>query len=226
LTPLRIFIGFDEKQPIAYHVCSESLIRTSSLPLAITPLCQSQLPRMTCGHIEDYPASNTFNLTRFLVPILAGYQGLALYLDGDMVVKHDIAELFDSFQYGHALAVVKHDYQSRARAKFRGQVNQDYPRKNWSSVVLWYCGHFAHKQMTREHLGNSSAEYLHRFGWLQDTQIQALDPSWNVLADEPKQAKDPKIVHYTLGTPCFPEYEQCQYAGLWHQARANLNHPL
>lgn len=226
MSPLRIFIGYDESQAVNYHVCSESLIRTSSKPLAIHPLRKHYLPAITAAHLEDYPPSNTFNLTRFLVPMLAGYQGLALYLDGDMVVTHDIAELFDSFRYGHALAVVQHDYTSRARRKFKDQVNQDYPRKNWSSVVLWYCGHYSHRKLTPDHIGNSSAEYLHRFQWLKDDQIQSLDSTWNVLAGEPKQAADPKIVHYTLGSPCFQDYESCHHAGLWHLTRANMNRPL
>jgi hypothetical protein len=233
---LKIFIGYDETQPAAFHVCAESLITNSSRPLSITPLHRPQLHALSSPHAEGYPPSNTFNLTRFLVPHLCDFQGLALYIDGDMVVDADIAELFGLFEFRslsrrengsapYALGVVQHDYRTNGATKFKGQVNRDYPRKNWSSVMLFDASHVANGLLRPQFVASKSAEYLHRLEWLDDSDIMELPKEWNVLADEPNQSPAPKLIHYTLGTPCFPEYAGCQYARIWHYMRRRMNYP-
>lgn len=225
MEPLRIFIGYDTAEPVAYHVCAESIIRNSSVPVSITPIW---LPQITTVYDarrikfqDGYPPSNGFIFSRFLTPFLAGYKGKALFVDGDMVVVDDIKKLFDLCQDDHAVWVVKHDYKTRAQVKYLGAKNEDYPRKNWSSVVMFDCEHQANQILTPEVVQYSRGEFLHRFQWLKDHEIGDLPKEWNVLADEENQAKHPKLIHYTLGTPCFKEYADCEHSDAWHQQYAS-----
>lgn len=97
---MRIFIGFDRRQPVALNVLQSSIYRRASRPVQITPLVIDQLPISRKGLTE-------FTYSRFLVPWLCNYQGTALFLDADMLVLSDICELFDLFDESHAVQVVK-----------------------------------------------------------------------------------------------------------------------
>ena len=142
---IPVMIGFDPRESVAYHVCSQSIISRSSEPVAITPLALKGLK----GYHESHKdGSNAFIYTRFLTPHLMNYQGWAIFVDGDMVVQDDIAKLWAMRDDRYAVMVVKHDYKTKAREKYLGNVNEDYPRKNWSSVILWNCGHPANRCLT------------------------------------------------------------------------------
>lgn len=229
MNTVHAFIGYDPVERIAYHVCCESLIEHCSRPLSIHPLYLKQLPKVqTKQVIHDYPASNEFVYSRFLVPYLMNFSGIALFLDGDMVVLNDIAELFSTelIDGDWAVKVVQHDYQTSSSIKFRQAVNQNYPRKNWSSVILWNCAHPAHRILTPDYIRQASGEFLHRFSWLHDHQIGSLEKGWNVLADEENQESavtKQYIYHYTLGTPCFLSYKNCQYSEIWHRYHHQVN---
>ena len=218
--PLDVFIGYDKTEPVAYHTCCESIITNSSRPVRITPLYLPQIKLAMPSFQSDYPPSNGFVYSRFLVPYMMQNAGKAIYLDGDMVVEGDIAELFDMPMLNVGVAVVKHDYQTSAAVKYRNAVNRDYPRKNWSSVILWNCAWYPHRLLTPSLVAASTGEYLHRFGWLTDDAIGDLPKEWNVLAGEPGQTdKPPKLIHYTLGTPCFAQYEVGPMSARWHHYR-------
>lgn len=213
---LDIFIGYDPKEAVAFHVCANSIIRHSSKPVIIHPLALTNLQDYKEGHKDG---SNEFIYSRFLVPYLMAWTGKALYVDGDMVVNGDVAELFDLADQYKAVQVVKHDYKTSKEVKYLGQRNEDYPRKNWSSVILWNCGHFAHRQLTPEFIEGSSGEYLHRFTWLKDELIGELPVEWNWLADEYGRNNQAKLLHWTLGLPGFPEYSTSPMAEKWHYER-------
>ena len=223
--PLKVFIGYDKAEPVAYHACCESLISNSSSPVSITPLYLPQLKFQTPDHKHGYKPSNGFIFSRFLVPHLCGYKGKAVFLDGDMIVKGDIVELFDMDMGGLGVRVVKHDYKTSVSEKYLGAVNQDYPRKNWSSVILWNNDYFPNRRLFPNKIENSTGEFLHRFQWLNDDEIGDLPKGWNVLADEPNQApyNEAKLIHYTLGTPCFNEYKHSQYSDDWHRVHEDMN---
>lgn len=223
---LNIFVGYDKAEPVAYHTCCESIISNSSEPVSITPLYLPQLRTKTPTYKDGYPPSNGFIFSRFLVPHLMRYSGVALFIDGDMVVEGDVAELFKLDMANLGVRVVKHDYKTTAGTKYLGAKNEDYPCKNWSSVILWNCGYFPHRILEPKFLEESTGEYLHRFKWLGHTEIGELPKEWNVLADEPNQATDPKLIHYTLGTPCFSEYAKCQYSDRWHKYHYDTNNSL
>ena len=197
----KIMIGYDPRETCAYHVCCESIIARSSMPVEFYPLA---LPLLRTLYQERHgDGSNAFAYSRFLVPYLNGFQGHALYLDGDMVVKGDIAELWAMRDYLKAVQVVQHDYKTKHPVKYFGAKNENYPRKNWSSVMLWNCSHFANRRLTPEYVASNSGAHLHRFRWLDDERIGPLPLTWNWLVGEYDENPDAKLLHYTLGTPCI-----------------------
>jgi lipopolysaccharide biosynthesis glycosyltransferase len=217
---IPIFIGFDPREAIAFHVCSNSIIRHSTSPVAITPLALNNLQSYRETHSDG---SNQFIYSRFLVPHLMGYRGWALFIDGDMLLRADISELWALRDDTKAVMCVHHDYKTRAKAKYLGARNEDYPRKNWSSVVLWNCDHPANRQVTPEFVMRSSGAQLHRFTWLEDVLIGELPKVWNWLPDEFDENDSAKLLHFTLGTPCFHEYASSPMANEWHLERMLAN---
>jgi hypothetical protein len=217
---IRLFIGYDPREAVVYHVCANSIIRHASRALAFTPLALRNL-----HYVERHrDGSNQFTYNRFLVPQLAGYSGWALYVDGDMIARADIAELWELRDEGKAVLCVQHDYRTKMRKKYLGAVNEDYPRKNWSSVVLWNCGHPANRALTPEFVQRATGAQLHRFTWLTDELIGALPREWNWLPDEFGANLDAKLLHWTLGAPCFHEFADAPMAAEWHREHSLANH--
>ena len=222
MLPVPVFVGYDPREAVAYHVCCNSIIRLATAPVAIVPLALNLMRDYQETHTDG---SNTFVYSRFLVPYLMGYQGRAIFIDGDMVLQSNILELFDLLSNQHAVAVVKHDYQTRSAVKYLGNANHNYPRKNWSSVIVWNCGHERNHVLTPDLVQHSTGSYLHRFGWLDDADIGELPREWNWLPDELGANPAAKLLHYTLGTPCFAEYKSVPQADVWHQERQLAQHP-
>ena len=217
---IKVFIGYDERESAAYHTCVDSIIRTCSQPLQITPLHLYNLEDFYHENHED--GSNAFSYTRFLVPYLCGYDGWAIFLDGDMVVREDLAGLMKHALPDKAVSVVKHDYETKAEKKYLGAKNESYPCKNWSSVMLWNCGHFQNRKLFPSRISSVPGSYLHRFQWLDECQVGALPVTWNWLESEYEENDLAKIIHYTLGTPCWSEYAETPMAGEWHKAYYNM----
>jgi lipopolysaccharide biosynthesis glycosyltransferase len=213
---ITVFVGYDPKEAIAYHTCVNSIIRLASQPVAIVPLALNLLPGYTETHTD---ASNTFVYSRFLVPYLMNYQGQAIYLDGDMILRDDIAELWNLLDSNKSVQVVKHNYLTRTNVKYLGNPNENFPRKNWSSVILWNCNDPVHQMLTPEFVAQQPGSYLHRFSWLADDRIGKLPIEWNWLPDEFGSNPAAKLLHYTLGTPCFQEQAVGAHTAEWHQER-------
>lgn len=213
MKPLRVFVGFDERETVAYHVCAESIRKHARGPVSITPLVRSQLGvfTRTRGPLE----STDFAFTRFLVPWLVNYEGVAIFMDCDMLVKSDIWELVDLTKgdYRRAVWVCQHDYQPKSSTKFLGQPQTNYPRKNWSSLMVFYTGRC--HALTSAYVNTAPSADLHRFSWLNDEQIGSLPLEWNWLVDEYPHNDDAKILHYTLGGPWFKETANCDHADEW-----------
>jgi lipopolysaccharide biosynthesis glycosyltransferase len=223
---LKIFVGMDLKvEPVAYAVFCQSVIEHSSIPVSFTPMALNTLSEYTETHKDG---SNAFIYSRFLVPYLCGFKGMALWVDGDMIVRSDIAELLWEFQQDEAVKVVKHHYQTKHPIKYLGAKNEDYPKKNWSSVMLWNCGHHLNKQLTPKFVMEKDGKYLHRFQWLKypEEQVGKLDETWNWLETEYEYNKDAKLVHHTLGTPCFKDYQNTDYSQEWWETYQRMIYPL
>jgi lipopolysaccharide biosynthesis glycosyltransferase len=216
MKPIPVFVGYDPREAIAYHVCCNSIIRNASAPVAIVPVALNLFSEYKETHTDG---SNHFIYTRFLVPWLMGWSGKAIFIDGDMIVRGDIIELYETLSTTQDVAVVKHDYLTKQTEKYMGAKNEDYPRKNWSSVIVWNCNSFPNRKLTPEFVMASTGAFLHRFSWLEDRRIQALPPEWNWLPDEYGANPNAKLLHYTLGTPCFHEYADTPQNEEWHRER-------
>ena len=212
---IRLVVGFDQREAVAYHTFCQSVIDRATQPVQFLPLAEHTLADYRETRTDG---SNRFIYTRFLTPHLMGFSGWAIFADGDMVCKADIAQLWALRDERMAVQVVQHDYRTRRTTKYLGNRNEDYPRKNWSSVILWNCAHPANRVLTSEFIAQQPGAFLHRFSWLDDAQIGALPLAWNWLAIEYPDASDAKLIHYTLGTPCFREYADSAMADEWTEA--------
>ena len=213
---IKIVVGFDQREAVAYHTFTQSIIEKSTLPVSFIPLAIQTLADYKESHTDK---SNDFIYSRFLTPYLMKFDGWAIFADGDMVCLSDIKELWDLKDESKALMVVKHDYKTKSHQKYLGNINENYPRKNWSSVILWNCNHPKHKILTPHFIANQTGKYLHRFSWLQDDDIGELPKEWNWLATEYPANTHAKLIHYTLGTPCFKDYRNSEMSELWHQTQ-------
>lgn len=216
MKPIPIFVGYDPREAVAYHTCVNSIIRHASKPVAIIPLALNLFEDYKETHTDG---SNQFIYSRFLVPHLMEYKGKAIFIDGDMIVRDDIVKLWN-LTAGHLawdVAVVKHDYKTKLTEKYLGAKNEDYPRKNWSSVIIWNCPTYPNRKLTPEFIQKSTGAELHRFTWIDDNRILELPREWNWLPDEFGPNTDAKLLHYTLGTPCFHEFATTPQGEEWHR---------
>jgi lipopolysaccharide biosynthesis glycosyltransferase len=170
--------------------------------------------------------SNAFIYSRFLVPHLMGFQDWALFCDGDMIAMDDIIKLWNMRDDGYAAQVVKHDYKTRSKRKYIGTsmetINPDYPRKNWSSVILWNCAHPQNRILTPAYVMGATGSALHRFSHLTDDEIGDLPAEWNWLVGEQTHNPEAKLAHYTLGVPGIKAYQDCDHAGEWLNLRTSI----
>lgn len=226
--PIQLFAGFDEREEVGYHAFCSSVIERASVPVSITPLSLKSVERVYGeGHRDG---SNGFIYLRFLVPYLMGYQGWAIFADGsDMVMQADIAELAALYDPFKAVQVVKHDYKTKHPRKYVGTAmeadNGNWPRKNWTSLMLVNCGHYAWRDLTPEKVGQMPGSYLHRLSFItDDSRIGALPKEWNWLADEYGPNPDAKLLHWTAGIPGFKHYKDAPEAHNWFRANAKANY--
>jgi hypothetical protein len=225
--PIPIYCGYDPREAAGYHVWCQSVLERSSVPVSFIPLHGPMLSNFD----GQKDGSNAFIYSRFLVPYLQKFNGWAIFADAsDMVCLDDIASLWamrEQYLFNKALAVVKHDYKTKHSRKYIGTPmeadNVDYHGKNRSSLILWNCSHYANRRLTPELVRESPGSFLHRFQWVNEDQIADLPAEWNALACE-QDIAGASLVHFTLGSPGFSHYKQCDGADHWHRARKNAMH--
>jgi lipopolysaccharide biosynthesis glycosyltransferase len=218
----KVFVGYDSREDIAWQVCRHSLLRHSSPDLAVIPIRQSAVRELGLyTRPQDAGASTEFSLTRFLTPYLAAQSGWVAFCDCDFLFTTDVRQVFEGLDDQKALYCVQHDYTPHFQVKMDGKKQAVYPRKNWSSFMIFNCDHPDVKALTPEVVNSASPAYLHRFEWISDeSAIGALDLDWNFLEGEyPKPDMTPRVIHYTNGGPWFEEWQNCDYADLWTQER-------
>jgi hypothetical protein len=217
---IRVFIGYDPREASAFSVLAHSIHVRSSEPVSVTPLMLTQL-RATFTRDRHALQSTDFAFTRFLTPHLSRYEGWSLFTDCDMLVLDDIAKLWALRDDRYAVMVVKHDHRPREAVKFLGQPQTAYPKKNWSSVMLFNnarCG-----ALTPEYVNSANGLELHQFKWLaDDSLIGALPRRWNHLVGYDEHTTDVSLVHYTLGGPYFDAYRDCPFADEWRRERDRM----
>jgi lipopolysaccharide biosynthesis glycosyltransferase len=184
--------------------------------VSIIPLALNLVKDYTETHTDG---SNQFIYSRFLVPHLMNFSGHAIFIDGDMILRSDIAELWNLRDHSKDVQVVKHEYKTKMTEKYLGSRNEDYPRKNWSSVILWNCNSFPNRKLTPDFVMKSTGAELHRFTWCDDERIGELPIEWNWLPDEFGPNPNAKLLHYTLGAPCFHEFAATPMGDEWHRER-------
>lgn len=213
----RIFVGWDSRQDDAYRVCRHSMLRHSRRKPSIEALRQDALRRQGLYWRDKDPlASTEFTYTRFLVPHLMEHTGWALFLDCDFLITADVTEVFRLADERRAVLCVQHEYEPCETVKMDGVAQTTYPRKNWSSFVLWNCGHPANAILTPEVVNSATGAYLHRFAWLTDEEIGALPAHWNWLEGwNHPTSRPPAGIHFTRGGPWFERWQDVTYADLW-----------
>ena len=188
--------------------------------MRFTPINKFNIKEFRRGK-ED--GSTEFSFSRFLTPYLAGYSGQAIYLDCDMLVCCDIAELLEHCDLNHDVFVCKHDYTPKSTIKFLGNEQVAYPRKNWSSLIVFNSYKPSCRRLTPEMVNNAPGSFLHRFEWCEDKKIGELPKKYNFLVGEYEPIQSPKIIHYTNGTPCFKGFENQDYADWWFKEKELMN---
>lgn len=226
MSVFKVFIGWDSREEIAYEVCKKSIEKHTKIPVDIEPLQLSTLKDMGIyWRPEDPLASTDFAFSRFLVPYLMGYQGLALFVDCDFLFRKDISEVFTDQLGDCALACVHHNYVPTETTKMDGKIQTTYPRKNWSSFMLFNCAHPKNRVLTPDVVNAQTGSYLHRFQWLEDCEIGEVDVKWNYLEgwNTADQCPDPSAVHFTRGGPWFENWADVEWADEWRSVFAELN---
>jgi len=210
---IRVFIGFDEREDVAFSVLAHSIHRRASAPVSIAPVMLDQLESVY--RRERNPLQSTdFSFSRFLTPWLCDYQGWAVFMDCDMLVLDDIAKLWALRDERYAVQVVKHVHVPKEDVKFLGAVQTKYEKKNWSSVMLMNCAKCT--ALTPDYVNAATGLELHQFKWLgDDALIGELPHRWNHLVGYDAPSRDASLVHYTIGGPYFDEYRDCEYAREW-----------
>jgi hypothetical protein len=237
---LEIVAGSDPREDMGFEVARFSAYRRTSEPLAIIPLREKVLRyqglykrphgwkdgRLWCP-ISDAPMSTDFAVSRFLVQWLVDGDW-ALFCDWcDMLWLADPAELFALVDERYAIMAVKRDFRPDADTKMDGQAQTSYPRKLWSSVILWNVRHPANARLTLEMVNELPGRDLHRFCWLKDKEIGRLPNPWNWLVgidnDKGPGFGSPKLLHYTTGAPFMAGYEHGPWSEVWHRERAIMD---
>jgi hypothetical protein len=218
----RVFIGYDSKEVAAYHVLAHSIIEHSSVPVAITPLALSNLGAVFTRERNSLQ-STEFSFSRFLVPYLSGFQGWSVFMDCDMLMRSDIAKLWELRDDRSAVMCVKHDYTPKEDTKFLGQVQTKYEKKNWSSVMLFNNARC--RALTPDFVNTATGLQLHQFKWLDgDEAIGELPRGWNHLVGVYDYDPEASLVHFTEGGPYFDEYRGVDYSDEWFAARERMLH--
>jgi len=217
---IRVFIGYDPREAVAFSVLAHSIHERASEPVAIAPIRLSELSGIY-RRARDPLQSTDFSFSRFLTPWLCDYRGWALFTDCDMLVLDDLARLWALRDERYAVQVVKHEHVPREDVKFLGAKQTKYGKKNWSSVMLMNCERCT--RLTPEYVNAASGLELHQFKWLDSEElIGALPSRWNHLVGYDPPRRDAALVHFTIGGPYFEEYRDCEYAAEWFGERERM----
>lgn len=233
-----IYIGWDPREAAAFAVARESCRKLLTRPIPIYGLLLDDLIAMGLytrpieyrpsaadkpvmwDVVSDAPMATQHACARFFVPMLAK-TGWALFTDGDVMFRGNVARLFEQLDPSKAVYCVQHKHDAQPGIKMDGQVQTAYARKNWTSVIAFNCDHPANKALTLDVLNNTPGRDLHRLFWLADCDIGELDQVWNYLVGHSDPDLSATIAHFTSGVPDMPGYEDQKYADEWRKERAD-----
>ena len=224
---LTVYIGWDKREERAAEVARNSLLARTSMMIDVNYLKAQDLydrrllwrPVERSGeqlwdHLSNAPMSTEFANSRFTIPFICR-DDWALFVDCDTLFNADVAELYEFADDRFAVMCVKHQYVPTEKEKMSGMLQTSYPRKNWSSVVLWNLLHPAHQRLNLSMVNHYPGELLHRFFWLRDSEIGMLPAEWNWLVNVQPKPEQPKIAHFTLGGPWLPDWKGAEHDDMW-----------
>lgn len=233
-----VYVGWDPREAGAFAVAKHSIQKHLSAPLDVRGLLLDDLiaaglhkrpmKRDDKGKLIDVRSiradydgsiSTEHANARFFVLQLVT-EGWVLFMDGDMLARTDLNEVFEGLDPKFAAYCVKHDYQPTAAVKMDARLQTRYPKKNWSSFVIFNRDSEANKRLTVDMLNVLPGRDLHQLCWLQDEEIGGLDESWNWLVGHSPIEIQPRVVHFTSGTPEMAGYGSVPYANEWKDALA------
>jgi hypothetical protein len=227
----HVYIGWDESdmkdgrttgpQTVAYNMCKRSMEANTNANVVIHRLNRPKFRKDGIfWRTDDTSGATGFTYTRYLVPYLNNYQGFAVFCDSDFVWDADVAKMVDKYaDSNYAVSCVQHTYDHlKESSKMNGIKNEWYPKKNWSSMMIFNCEHPATKHLTLDIVNTQTPKYLHRFEWLDgDHQIKNVSHRYNYLVEyyhdhKALLAESSEIVfHHTNGTISHPGYEFCEH---------------
>lgn len=194
MSSLKVFCGYDPRQPLAFTVLAHSIWRRSSKPVDIQQLNLSQLPITRRGLTE-------FTYSRFLVPYLSDYQGISIFCDADMLCLCDIYELLQYVNGQHDVYVSKNKL-----------------RYEWASMMVFdneRC-----KVLTPEYI-EDPANGLLDLNWAKS--VGEVSGVYNQLVGYDEPNPQAKLIHFTQGIPCFPETKGTEFSAEWEAERRHAN---
>lgn len=219
---IKIFIGFDPRESIAWHVLAHSIFKHAQEPISITPLYLKNLTSIFTRP-RDQLQSTDFSFSRFLVPYLSNYQGWSIFMDCDMLARADISELWSMQDSKYSVMCVKHAHNPTETKKFLGSIQTKYQKKNWSSLMLF--NNEKCQKLTPEYINSASGLDLHQFKWIEnENEIGEIPSAWNKLVGHDPYDPNAKLVHFTIGGPYFNEYQNCDYSEEWEEMLTQTMH--
>jgi len=217
---IKVFIGYDPRETVAWHVLTHSILARSTEPVAITPLALKNLGPLMWRDRNSLQSTD-FSFSRFLTPHLSGFEGWSLFMDCDMLVLDDIAKLWALRDDRYAVMCVKHNHVPNETIKFLNAPQTAYQKKNWSSVMLF--NNEKCRALTPDYVNTASGLELHQFKWLEsDDLIGEIPHQWNHLVGYDPERSAMSNVHYTIGGPYFNEFTSCEYAQEWFAERDDM----
>lgn len=219
MTDLKVFLGWDPRENDAYEVAKASILEHAP-DIEVVPIVRSELQAIGLyDRFNDPLGSSEFTITRFFVPYLSGYKGLSLFADCDILCTTDVRNILNEIDLNHSVSCVQHDYTPKTTTKMDGMPQHAYPRKNWSSVMVF--NNAKCKNLTPDIVNSATPKYLHRMHWARS--IGKLSHTWNYLAGYYDDIEMPNIIHYTDGGPWFKGYENCEFASEWINFYEKIN---
>jgi lipopolysaccharide biosynthesis glycosyltransferase len=221
---INIFIGLDEPHKIAYDVCKYSIeTNNKKYKLKIQPINYNTITEY--NRKKDEFESTQFSFARFFAPYLCEYKGISIFCDGDFLFLNSIDELIDLYDSEYAVMCCKHDYVPANQIKMGNKKQSIFPKKNWSSLMIFNNEHPKIKTLNPLTLNNQSGGFLHQFKYLDDVEIGSLPLQWNWLVDYYSEPKDgtPKALHFTDGGPWLEQYKKCEYSNLWFDFKNKIS---
>jgi len=214
---LTVYIGYDSAdygQYLANIVCIRSM--SNYAKLNIKSLVKKDLEEQKIFDRDDSTGSTEFTYTRFLVPYLNNYQGYAIFCDSDFLWNCDPSVLLQYIDPTKAISCVQHEYtECPNQTKMDGLKQEWYPRKNWSSLIVFNCAHPSCRKLTPETVNTQTPKWLHRMEWAEDEEIGSIPHTFNYLVGYYHDHKLPKAIHYTDGGPWYKTTRNCEFANLW-----------